>query len=249
MGYRQLLYCAFEGRTHSPVRWTHFPLSNGTRGVRNGVNLTDWEFQSETFLLNALTGWILNEQLTLTKHSFTLPLLFTACPSLSVSIPSLLDLCLLLFLSFPLQACFVPFSFLSHWQVTKVQLLTRIAKKKKNCKSNWPFNTFSCRGLVKHYTCFYLMRSPHDWPPCRSKSVQCRNSSLAFRRSFNNTFLLHLMIAAAHELSCHHRICAGCFSPLKGSVYLSAIISPLPLLSKTVVTLTTFTCVTCEYWM
>lgn len=131
MGYRQLLYCAFEGRTHSPVRWTHFPLSNGTRGVRNGVNLTDWEFQSETLLLNALTGWILNEQGTLTKHSFALPLLFTACPSLSVSIPSLLDLGLLLFLSFPLLACFVPFSFLSHWQVTKVQLLTRIAKKKK----------------------------------------------------------------------------------------------------------------------
>lgn len=132
MGYRQLLYCALEAHRHSPVRWTHFPLFNGTVGVRHRVNLTDWEFQSETLLLNKVVDWRLYEQSTLTKHSFALALLFTTCPSL-------LQLGLLVGLLLPLEQlpslkrCFCSpllHRASSRYQVMKVQLVTRVDKKK-----------------------------------------------------------------------------------------------------------------------
>lgn len=85
IGYRQLLYCVLEAHTHSPVRRTHFPLSNGTCEVWQRVNLTDWKFQSETLLLNEVTGWMLYEQSTLTKDlrclSYSQLVHLCSCPS------------------------------------------------------------------------------------------------------------------------------------------------------------------------
>lgn len=88
MGYRQLLYCALEAHTHSPVRWTHFPLSNGTVGVRHRVNLTDWEFQSETFWMNEVGAeGFMSEAHSLNTHLLGLRLVFVIPRSFALLLP------------------------------------------------------------------------------------------------------------------------------------------------------------------
>lgn len=182
-------------------------------------------------------------------HSLNTDLRCLSCSPLVHLCPSPSHLCYIsVFCSLTSLFCppFFTVCTLSHKQVTKIQLVTRVEKK---CKCNWPFNEFCWWGLLKHHMCFLFNVVPHGWPPCRSKSVEWRPSSLALGGSFNNTFLLHLNIAAAQEVNCHYCVCAGCFSPMKGSVYLSIFISPHPLSSRTIVTMTTFTSVTCEYWI
>lgn len=65
--------------TFSSLKWD--------QGSREQSKSGNWEFQSETLLLTEVTDWMLYKQRTLTKHSFVLHVLSTACPSLSVFVP------------------------------------------------------------------------------------------------------------------------------------------------------------------